>query len=90
MEPRISASTEAPTDAWMEFQKRLTNSARGVESVKIVSGDRPMPRMPSQLGVYSSHGMMWPSCTSFATLKVVEKVQKIGNSAITVQVMRAA
>ena len=34
--------------------------------------------------------MMLPSCTSLATLKVVEKVQKIGNSAITVQVMSAA
>ena len=47
----MSARMEAPTEAWMEFQKRFTNSVRGVDSVKIVSGDMPMPRMPSQLGV---------------------------------------
>ncbi|MFT3671206.1 MAG: hypothetical protein QM801_03735 [Aestuariivirga sp.] len=46
-----SARIEAPTEAWIEFQKRLMNSARGVDSVKMVSGERPIARKPSQAGL---------------------------------------
>ena len=41
----------------------------------MVSGDRPSERQPSQVGWKSTHGIMWPSCTSLATFIEVVIVQ---------------
>ena len=58
-----------------EFQKRLRNSSLTVDSIPIVSGDRPRDRHPSHLGVKSTQGIILPFITSGAILNEVVIVQ---------------
>ena len=59
----------------MLLRKRDRNSSRTVEVLPMVSGDRPSERQPSQVGMKSTHGIMWPSWTSLATFIEVVIVQ---------------
>ena len=59
----------------MLLTKRVRNSSRTVDVLKMVSGDRPSERQPFQVGMKSTHGIRWPSWTSLATLIEVVIVQ---------------
>jgi hypothetical protein len=58
----------------VEFQKRFRNSARTVDSAKIVSGDRPSERQPSQ-GLKSTQGIRLPCITFGRHLEAGRDVQ---------------
>ena len=61
------------------------NSCRTVDSLPIVSGERPSDFQPSHFGVKSTQGISEPFITSGAILKLVVMVQKIGNRQIAAQ-----
>ncbi len=69
--------------------KRFMNSARGVESSPMVSGERPSERQPRQSGSYWTKGRMRPWVTSGAVLNEVVTAQKIGNRQMKAQSARA-
>ena len=67
--------TPEQTETIAEFQNRLRNSSLTVDSIPIVSGDRPKERHPSHLGVKSTQGIILPFITSGAILNEVVIVQ---------------
>ena len=73
--PKPTASIEEQTETIAEFQNRLRNSSLTVDSIPIVSGDRPKERHPSHLGVKSTQGIILPFITSGAILNDVVMVQ---------------
>ena len=73
--PKPTASIDEQTETMAEFQKRLRNSSLTVDSIPIVSGDRPRDRHPSHLGVKSIQGIILPFITSGAILNEVVIVQ---------------